>query len=157
MFAGELLVLLCFFIPWTVIDTSPIGGSSILKTIGIRLVLTKVSFATLALITAITILVISIYMSVKKTSRIFKTIVLICCIVGAFSIIISLNQIETEYRPYLTVMAGTNLTRNQLTELNYEKVFNLHYGVYGIIIGYVLAFIGACNIPTYDQIITDIK
>ena len=156
MLSGGFLVLLCFFIPWTVIDTSPIGGSSIMQTIGIRLALTEVNFATLALITAITILVISIYISVKKTSRIFRTIVLICCVVGAFSIIISLNQIGTEYRPYRTVIAGTNLARNPQSELNFDKVFNLHYGGYGIIIGYVLAFIGACNISTYNQTITDI-
>ncbi|MCY4401658.1 MAG: hypothetical protein OXD54_03700 [Candidatus Poribacteria bacterium] len=157
MFAGVIIVLLCFFMPWVVIDMSAIGGKSVTKIIGIREATRGLNFTTLALIFTITILGICIYLSIKKTPRILRTIIIISCIVGAFSFFLSLNHIATELRPYITVTAGTNSARDPQTTLNFDKVFNLQYGVYGIFIGYVLTFIGACNIPTFDLFTTDSK
>ncbi len=126
---------------------SAIGDASITEIIGFREATSDLNFTTLSLITVITILGICIYMSIKKTPRIYRTIVLMCCIIGAISIFISINEIASFHRPNITLTAGTNLARNPQAEIDFTKVFSLQYGGYGVIFGYVIAFIGALNIP----------
>ncbi len=150
MLTGGILSAFCFFMPWMKLNLPSDDGKSLAPEItGIREATRGLNFATLSLIAVLTILGISIYCILnRRIPRRFRTVAHICCIIGVLCILLTLIQFAAFYKPYITVAIGTYLARNPQTEFEFDlyKIYRVQLGGVGTVIGFILAYIGTCNI-----------
>ena len=151
---GGILTTFCFLIPWIKLVLPSDDGKSLVPEItGIQEATRGLNFATFSLIAVLTILGISIYYILnRRIPRRFRTVAQISCIIGILCILLTLIQFAASYRPYITVAIGTYLARNPQTEFEFNlyKIYRVQLGGIGTVIGFILAYIGACNIPKSD-------
>ncbi len=149
MLTGGILTTFCFFIPWMKLNLpSETGMLLVPKKMGIRTVTGDANVATFAFIAALVILGISIhYMLTQKIPWKFRTATQISCIIGVLCILFTLMQFVQWYRPYTSIVIGTYLAKNPQAEFDLYKIHRIQLGGYGAVIGFILAYIGACNIP----------
>lgn len=157
MLTGGILTTLCFFIPWIkLVLPSEDDKSSVSKIIGIQQAIESLNLATLSLILVLAILGISIYYILnRRILRNFRTVAQISCIIGILCILLTLIQFVALHRPYASVAIGTYLARNPQAdfEFNLYEIYRVQLGGYGAIIGFILTYIGACNIPKSDTLV----
>lgn len=130
--------------------------SSVPEITGIQEATGSLNFATLSLIAVLAILGISVfYILNRRIPRKFRTVAQISCIIGVLCILLTLIQFAALYRPYISVAIGTYLARNSQAEFKFDlyKIYRLQLGGYGAVIGFILAYIGACNIPKSDTLV----
>lgn len=152
--AGGIVIFLCFFIPWVEIDMSAVGDTSIIKMVGFRSATNQLNVTTLALISSLSIFCLSIYgLLNKRQSGIVRMIIIIGCITGTLSVLITFYEFFSNYKTYISITTGTNMAKNPQAEMNLENVFNIQFGGYGVIIGFVFAFIGAWYTPIQSPFI----
>ena len=149
MLAGGILTFLCFFMPWVKFELpSDLDKSLVPEVIGIQEATRGLNFTTLSLVALLTILGISIYyILTQKIPWKFKTIVQISCIIGVLCIMLTLIQFTALYRLYSSVAIGTYMAKDPQFELNLYKIYKIQLGGYGAAAGFILAYIGVCNIP----------
>lgn len=152
MLTGGILTTLCFFMPWMKLNLpSDDAKSSVPEITGIQEATNGLNFATLSLIAVLAILGISIYYILnRRIPRKFRTVAQISCIIGVLCLLVTLIQFAALYKPYITVASGTYLAKNPQAEFDLYKIYRIQLGGYGAVIGFILAYIGACNIPESD-------
>ena len=154
MITGGILSAFCFFMPWIKLVLPSDNGMSIVpKITGIREATSGLNFATLSLIAVLAILGISVYYILnRRMPRKLRTVAQISCIIGVLCILLTLIQFVASYQSYITVAIGTYLARNPQAEFEFDlyKIYRVQLGGYGAVIGFILAYIGACNIPKSD-------
>lgn len=154
MLTGEILSTFCFFMPWIKLVLPPDDGKSLVpKITGIREATSVLNIATLSLIAVLAIFGISVYYILnRRMPRKLRTVAQINCIIGVLCILLTLIQFVALYEPYITVAIGTYLARNPQAEFEFDlyKIYRVQLGGYGAVIGFILAYIGACNIPKSD-------
>lgn len=140
---GGSLSLICFFLPWFKLDMSALVADfpeinlpDIISVSGFRFVRNGATFEVLTFLATLTILGVCIYMLKQKTPWKSKIQVLICS--GFGFLYISIGVI-------LSIWA--NIRMGSTLEFSSDVDISLQFGVFGVIIGCVLAFIGALNIP----------
>ncbi len=157
MLTGGILTAFCFFMPWIkLVLPSDDDRSSVLKITGIQEATGSLNLATLSLIAVMAILGISVYYILKRRIlRNFRTVVQISCIIGILCILLTLIQFAALHRPYASVAIGTYLARNPQAEFEFNlyKIYRVQLGGYGAVIGFILTYIGACNIPKSDTLV----
>ena len=145
--------------PWMKLNLPSDGDkSSVPEITGIQETTRSLNFATLSLIAVLAILGISIYYILnRRILRNFSTVAQISCIIGILCILLTLIQFVALHRPYASVAIGTYIARNPQTEFEFDlyKIFRIQMGGYGAVIGFILAYIGACNIAKDDIFIED--
>ena len=152
MLMGGTLSAFCFFMPWMKLVLPSDDGKSLAPEItGVQHATGGLNFTTLPLIAVLTILGISIYYILnRRILRRFKTVAQISCIIGVLCILLTLIQFAASYRPYIALTIGTYLVENPQAEFDLYKICRIQLGGYGAVIGFILAYIGACNIPKSD-------
>lgn len=159
MLTGGILTAFCFFMPWIkLVLPSEDDRSSVPKITGIQEATGSLNLATLSLVFVLVILGISVYYILnRRILRNFRTVAQISCIIGILCILLTLIQFVALHRSYASVAIGTYLARNPQAEFesNLYKIYRVQLGGYGAIIGFILTYIGACNIPKDDIFIED--
>ncbi len=145
---GGSLSLICFFLPWFKVDMSALGADfpginwqDSITFSGFRYVRNGATFEVLTFLATLTILGVCIYMLKQETPWKSKITVLIGS--GFGFLYISIGFI-------LFTIADLRMGSALLEfapDVDIGKILSLQFGVFGVIIGYVLAFIGALNIP----------
>lgn len=149
--------LLCFFLPWIKYDFSsidPVGMVSKLHgtgTIsGIQFVIGGAKFEILGFLALFAILGFCLYMFKQQTPWKARIPVLIFSISGALYFL---------YRLVLTIVLNNLMTSKAIEylqpEVNIGNVISIQIGMYGVLIGFVVALIGAWKIPKSDASIQE--
>ena len=146
--AGGILTLLSCFLPWVKYDRSLI--SRVVENPGPD-VITISGFGTggflviLVFLSALVILGSSIYMLNQKTPWKSKTPVLISSGIGFLCVVLTLFLFNRALNSSRQKMSDT------FESIGFEKVFenaiSLQFGGFGVAIGFIVALIGAWNIP----------
>lgn len=150
---GGSISLICFFLPWFKFDMAALALDPMYSNIdgpiyisGFRYVMHGATFEVLTFLAILTILGVCIYMIKQKTPWKSKIAVLISssygCIYVSIGLIVSIiADIHIASKKFEFAPPGANL----------DKFASLQFGVFGVIIGFVLAFVGAWNIPKENQ------
>ena len=129
--AGGIVALLCFFLPWVKFDCS---GTTVTLS-GFEIAKGQVNLTTLALVAAVAIIGISLYMLKEKTPQKSRLPVLISSGIGLGCILFEFLRLNTG--------VDTGFGKISLKEL--EASFQ--FGVFGTIIGFILSIVGVWNYP----------
>lgn len=157
---GGSVALLCFFIPWMKIDMSSLGLDQAIPQLkgaqtisGFKIATGNGNLTALTLLAAVAIIGICIFMLYQKTPWKARIPVLICGGIGfllvLFMLIRFIQGISEAKR-----LAGT-LLESTAPEMDLSKIVSLQFGGFGAVIGYILALIGAWNIPKSDTSMED--
>ncbi len=145
---GGSLSLICFFLPWFKLDMSALAAGfpetnlqDSITVSGFRLVGNGATFEVLTFLATLTILGVCIYMLKQDTPWKSKIPVLISSGFGFLYISIGVILFSIA-----DLRMGSALLEFS-PDVDIGKILSLQFGVFGVIIGYVLAFIGALNIP----------
>ena len=162
--AGGGFTIFCFFIPWLKLDMTSIG--SFTDTFSGFSIVMEGNSATIAFIAAWTIIGISIYMFKQQTPWKSTVPVLLSSSTGLLCVLVvfrfALLHVPAPIQAHTTVALGTHLARitpidsttaemkTQLTDF-----INLQFDGFGAAIGFIVAFIGACNISRSGTFVVD--
>ena len=159
---GGGIALLCFFLPWLNFDMSSMGIREVLPQVkaainisGFTLATGGANFVTLAFIAAIAVIGICIYMINQKTPWKARNLVLISSGIGVLCILFTLIQV-IQGLSLASRMAGP-LMQSARSDLELNKIISPQFGGLGAAIGFIIALIGAWNIPKSDTSIEDIE
>ena len=153
---GGGFTILCFFMPWLKLDMTSIDSFTDTYS-GFSIAMAGNS-ATIVLIAAVAIIGISVYMLIQQTPWKPRIPVLLSSSTGILGILIVLRlaplHIPEEIYQFIVVALGTHWAqvegattemKTQLTDL-----INLQFGGFGAGIGFIVAIIGAQNLPKSD-------
>ena len=130
--AGGIVALLCFFLPWVKFDCS---GTTVTLS-GFEIATQgQLNLTTLALVAAVAIIGISLYMLKEQTPWKSRLPVLISSGIGLGCLFFGFLRLNTG--------VDTGLGKISLKEL--EASFQ--FGVFGTIIGFILSIVGVWNYP----------
>ena len=138
--AGGILALLCFFLPWLKIDCSiKMWGeklnSQIVTVSGFEIATKQqLNLITVALIAAVIIIGISLYMLKEQTPWKSRLPVLISSGVGLACLLIE----------YIHLNTGIDTPLGKITLKELEVTFQ--FGAFGTVIGFILSIIGVWNL-----------
>ncbi len=157
---GGGIALLCFFLPWMKIDMSSLDLDQAIPQLkgaqtisGFKIATGNGNLTTLTLLAAVAIIGVCIFMLYQKTPWKARIPVLICGGIGfllvLFMLIRFIQGISEAKR-----LSGT-LLESTAPEMDLSKIVSLQFGGFGAVIGYILALIGAWNIPKSDTSMED--
>ena len=149
---GGGIAFLCFFLPWIKIDLSSLDPEGMLPNLhktgsilGIQPVIGGATFAILIFLSTLVILGVCLYMIKQQTPWKARMPVLICSGFGVLYFLIGLILYVILSNPI-----SSKLMVNGQTGVNIGGMMRLQIGIYGAAIGFVMALIGAWNIPKSD-------
>ncbi|MCG9129866.1 hypothetical protein JT359_19925 [Candidatus Poribacteria bacterium] len=152
---GGGITFLCFFLPWMKYDFSSFPNFSSFPSrnapnlqetgyiLGIQKVINGATFDTLTFLATLAIIGVCFYMHKQQTPWKARTPVLICSGCG---VIYYFSSIILAIIGSISIKSKT-LEFAQETGIDIGNVFSLQFGIYGVLIGFVLALIGAWKIP----------
>ena len=141
---GGGIAFIFFFFPWIKVDMSSLGHESI-NISGFMSAIGSMNFLTLAFIATAAIIGISFYMIKQDTPWKARNLVLICGSIGVLCIMLT----------FIRVVQGINLTSRLAepsrllggSDMKLDKIISIQFGIFGAVIGFIVALIGAWNIP----------
>lgn len=151
---GGAIAFLCFFLPWLKFDMSSMGIREVLPQAkvainisGFDVALGSTNFVTLAFLAAIAIIgiCIYIYMLNQKTPWKARTIVLISSGIGVLCLLFTLIRVIQGFS--LASRMVEPLWQSAGSDVELDKIISPQFGGFGAVIGFIVAFIGAWNIP----------
>ena len=159
--AGGILALLCLFLPWIKFDISlmPYEDRTAEAIIYSGFQIDRFSLVTVAFIAALTILGLSIYTLNQKTPWKARIPLLISSGTGLFCVVLILILFIQSFNSNIKKMSdivfdesATDLRRAIGFSFKdaFEKAISLQFGGFGAAIGFIVAIIGAQNLPKSD-------
>lgn len=149
---GGGIAFLCFFLPWIKFDLSSLDPEGMLpdpqRTValhGIQFVINGSTFEVLNFLAPLVILGVCLYMFKQQTPWKARMPVLICSSCGVIYYLISLIRTIIQINSN-----ASKLMEIAQTQVNIGNVISIQFGIYGVLIGFVVALIGAWNIPKSD-------
>lgn len=159
---GGGIAFLCFFLPWIKFDFSSLDITRLLPDSqdptlmssdspstgaihGIRFVINGATFEVLTFLATLVILGVCLYMFKQQTPWKARIPVLICSSCGVIYYLISLIQTNIQINSN-----ASKVMEIAQTQVNIGNVISLQFGIYGVLIGFVVALIGAWKIPKSD-------
>lgn len=164
--AGGGFTIFCFFIPWLKLDLTPID--SFTDTYSGFSIAMEGNSATIVFIAAWAIIGISVYMFKQQTPWKSRILVLLSSSIGLLGIAVVFRlapfHIPEHIYQFTVVVLGTHLARitpidgtTAEMKTHLTDFINLQFGSFGTAIGFIVAFIGAWNIPKSDPFVVDSK
>ena len=146
---GGSISLICFFLPWIKFDMSALGLDLFPTNLdgpiyvsGFRFVMNGATFEILTFLATLTILGVCIYMLKQKTPWKSRMPVLISSSYGCIYIFIGI---------IVSIIADIDIASRKIefasSDTNLDEFASLQFGLFGVIVGFALAFIGVWNIP----------
>lgn len=155
---GGGIAFLCFFLPWIKFDMSSMGVREVLPQVeaainisGFTLATGGANFVTLAFVAAIAVIGICIYMINQKTPWKARNLVLISSGIGTLCILFTLIRV-IQGLSLASRMAGP-LMQSAGSDMELGEIFSPQFGGLGAVIGFIIALIGAWNIPKSDTLV----
>ena len=157
---GGGIAFLCFFLPWIKFDMSSLGLDQAIPQLkgaltisGFKMATGNANLITLALIAAVAIIGICIYMLYEKTPWKSRIPVLICSGIGFLLVLFTLIRFMQGISEG-TRLAG-EILKSTTAKVELDKIVNFQFGGFGAVIGFALALIGAWNIPKSNDSMED--
>ena len=153
---GGGFTILCFFMPWLKLDMTSIG--SFTDTFSGFSIAMEGNSATIAFVAAWAIIGISVYMFKQQIPWKSTVPVLFSSSTGCLCVLVVFRfaqlHVPEHIQQFTAVAVGTHLARitpidGSTAEMKMQLTdfINLQFGGFGAAIGFIVAFIGACNIP----------
>ena len=108
------------------------------------------NFITLAFIAAVVIIGMSIYMLNQQTPWKARTLVLISSGIGLLCLLFMLPQFTAAFNPGMRAVLDRGGTAAPEIRAKLKELISLQFGGFGAAIGFIVAFIGAWNLPKLD-------
>ena len=147
---GGGIALICCLLPWIKIDISSLGLDPAIPQLKESLTISGFHLATgngnmpYPFFAALVLIMVCFYMLSEKTPWKSRKPVLICSGIGFSLVLFTLFSFRQE-------LSGTPLTEKILeyatSKVELGRIANLQLGGFGAAIGFIVAFIGAWNIP----------
>lgn len=150
---GGGVALLCFFLPWIAFNMSSLDLDLVVPQLegsltiaGFRMAISGGNlFISIAFLATLTILGVCIYMLNQKTPWKARSPVLISSGIGLLFMVFTLIQFFPGTNPELRMVS--DILKSTDFKIDMSKVISLQFGGFGVAIGFIVALIGAWNIP----------
>jgi len=156
---GGGIALLCCFLPWIKIDISSLDLDPVIFPPNESLTISGFHLATgngnmpYPFFAALVLIMVCFYTLYEKTPWKSKKPVLICSGIGSLLVLFTLFSFRQGLREG-TPLAG-KILEYATSEVELGQIASLQFGGFGTAIGFIVAIIGAWNIPKSDTSIED--
>ncbi len=156
---GGGVAFLCFFLPWMAFDMSSLDLDLVVPQLegtitiaGFRMAVSGGNlFTSIAFLATLTILGVCIYMLNQKTPWKARSPVLISSGIGLLFMVFTLIQFFPGTNPELRMVS--DMLKSTDFKIDMSKVISPQFGGFGVAIGFIVAIIGAWNIPKSDTLV----
>ena len=153
---GGGVAFLCFFFPWIAFDMSSLDLDLVISQLegsitiaGFRMAISGGNlFTSIAFLATLTILGVCIYMLNQKTPWKARSPVLISSGIGLLFMVFTLIQFFPGANPDLRMVS--DMLKSTYFKIDMSKLISPQFGGFGVAIGFIVALIGAWNIPKSD-------